>query len=89
MIANFQELLVLLDCCKRQSSNIKKEIEYAFRRSDIKKINQLETKERLIQEKSLAYIAFYKDKIADSYLENRLYGYYLNELEKQYQSLLY
>lgn len=85
MITSFQELQILLNKCDQELYQITKNIKYASSQSDFKKISELETKEHIIRKKALRYIAFFKEKIADKHLENRLFGSKLSELEQHYK----
>ena len=85
MIHNFPELIVLLDLYYRRIPPIRTAIKYAEWRSDIKKVAELKSQEKYIRKKIEKAIAFYKGQIIDNYIENRIYGNHLLELEQYFE----
>lgn len=84
MIHNFQELVVLIDCCEAQIAEIKSEINYRVWKFDFQRVVALEAKECLIRERIQKYIQAYKTKVGNGYLEYKIYGSKLEILEKMY-----
>jgi len=84
MIHNFQELVILIDCCEAQIAEIKSEINYYVWKSDFKSVVALEAKEMLLQKRIQDYIQEYKAKVKNEHLEFKIYGSMLEELEKLY-----
>ena len=87
MIHNFPELVVILDIYYRKILDIRTAITYAKWRSDFKKVYELKKRELRIRKKIGNYINFYKTKMANNYLQNRIYGHQLTELELYFEKL--
>ncbi len=87
MIHNFPELIVLLDLYYRRIPPIRTAMKYAEWRSDFKKVAELKNQEKYIRRKITKAIDFYKGQINDNYLENRIYGNHLLELEQYFKEL--
>lgn len=85
MIHNFPELVVLLDLYYRKIPPIRTAIRYAEWRENFKKMIELKDQEQLIRKKIIRAIAFYKAEVSNNYLENKIYGNQLCELETYFE----
>lgn len=87
MIHNFPELVVILDIYYLKIRAVRTAITYAEWRSDFKKVSELKKRELRIRKKIGNYINFYKTKMANNYLESRIYGNQLTELEQYFENV--
>lgn len=85
MIRNFEELEVILNVNNYKIYTIRKAIKYAYRHRDFIKVAELKTQYQLTRKKIASYIAFYKFKISNNYIEYQIYGKQLEEIEQYYQ----
>lgn len=87
MIHNFPELVVILDIYYLKIRAIRTAIAYAEWSSDFKKVSELKKREKRIRDKISNYINLYKTKMANNYLESRIYGNQLTELELYFKKV--
>lgn len=85
MLHNFPELVATLDLYYRKIPAIRTAIKYAEWSVDFKKAAALKEQEKEILKKINRCINYYKTTMANQYLEKRIYGHQLEELEQYFE----
>lgn len=88
MLHNFPELVVTLDLYYRKIPAIRTAIKYAEWRADFKKVATLKVQEQMILKKINRFINYYKSLMENEYLEKKIYGSKLLELEQYFEKEL-